>query len=129
MLVVLSGQQLPKWLGNTLDLIGQMAIPMMLMTLGVAVGRLRPAGFGRAAALSVVKLIICLGLSWIVASQFDLGEIEFAVLVLQMTTPVAVTSYLIAEAHGARSEDVAGLVVASTALSVLSLPIILSFLI
>ncbi len=126
---VLTDTELPKWLANTLNLIGQMAIPMMLMTLGVAVGRLRPVGFGQAAALAIVKLMICFGLSWAVASWFALTDIEFAVLVLQMTTPVAVTSYLIAEAHGAHSEKVAGLVVASTALSVLSLPLILSILI
>ncbi len=52
-----------------------------------------------------------------------------AVVILQLTTPVAVTSYLLAEKYGADSETVAGLVVVSTAVSVISLPVLLVFLI
>ena len=49
--------------------------------------------------------------------------------VLQVTTPVAVTSYMMAEKYGADSEAVAGLVIASTLLSVITLPLTLGFLI
>jgi predicted permease len=118
---------LPNWTTNTLDLIGQMAIPLMLLTLGVAVGRLKPQGLARAIALSVVKVAICFGSAWLIADWFALSDVAFAVLVLQMSTPVAVTAYLIAESYGAKSEDVAGLVVASTLVSVLAIPLILSF--
>ncbi|MDF1728379.1 MAG: AEC family transporter, partial [Sulfitobacter sp.] len=47
------GWQLPTFAANTLGLIGQMAIPLMLITLGVAVARLSPKGFGRAILLSL----------------------------------------------------------------------------
>ena len=43
--------KLPTFLDNTLGLIGQMAIPLMLITLGVAVARLSPGGIGRAMVL------------------------------------------------------------------------------
>lgn len=124
--VIWADWDLPKWLTNTIDLIGQMAIPMMLLTLGVAVGRLKPERFGRAVVLVIAKLAICMGLTWMVGRTMMLGEVEFAILILQMTTPVAVTAYLIAETHDAQAEEVAALVVASTALSVLALPLILS---
>ncbi len=42
------GWGLPTVAANTLGLIGQMAIPLMLLTLGVAVAQLKPAGLGRA---------------------------------------------------------------------------------
>jgi len=48
---------------------------------------------------------------------------------VQLATPVAVTSYLLAEKYGADAQPVAGLVVASTLLSVLALPLILAFVI
>jgi len=48
------------------------------------------------------------------------------VLVLQVATPVAVTSYLLAEKYGADAPAVAGLVVASTLMSVAALPLILA---
>ncbi|MEL6566691.1 MAG: AEC family transporter, partial [Pseudomonadota bacterium] len=52
----------------------------------------------------------------------------FGVLVLQVATPVAVTSYMLAEKYGAEAENVAGLVVASTLMSVAALPVLLALL-
>lgn len=122
------GWETPRFLTNTLELIGQIAIPLMLITLGVAVARLSASGLGRAALLSVVKLAICIGLAWAVGLQFDLDDVAFAVLVLQVATPVAVTSYLLAEKYGADADAVAGLVVASTLISVMALPVLLAAL-
>jgi hypothetical protein len=116
----------PKFLTNTLSLLGQMAIPMMLITLGVAVARLSPGGIGRAMLLSTLKLGICVGVAWVAASWFDLDDVAFGVLVLQVATPVAVTSYLLAEKYGADAQAVAGLVVVSTLMSVGALPLILA---
>ena len=120
------GWQTPRWLTNTLELTGQMAIPLMLITLGVAVARLHPGHMARAALLSVVKVALCVGVAWALGRWFALDDVAFAVLVLQVATPVAVTSFLLAEKYGADSDSVAGLVVASTLASVLYLPLILA---
>ena len=119
------GWQTPTFVTNTLDLIGQMAIPLMLITLGVAVARLTPHNIGQAVLLSVVKVVLCTALAWGVGRYFDLDKIAFGVLVLQVATPVAVTSYLLAEKYGADANAVAGLVVVSTVISVGALPLIL----
>ena len=63
-----------------------------------------------------------------VGYQFNLPYEAFAVLVIQMSMPVAVTSYLLAEKYGANSEAVAGLVVISTFLTTFITPVLLSFL-
>nr|WP_214650028.1 AEC family transporter [Palleronia pontilimi] len=123
------GWQTPTWITNTVELIGQMAIPLMLITLGVAVARLSPKGLLAPLALGGVKVVICVALAWAVGLWFDMPPVAFAVLVLQVATPVAVTSYLLAEKYGADADAVAGLVVASTTLSVVSLPLILAFVI
>ena len=120
------GWETPRFLTNTLELIGQIAIPLMLITLGVAVARLSPGGIGRALLLSVLKLALCFGLAWGIGQRFALDDVAFGVLVLQVATPVAVTSYLLAEKYGADAEAVAGLVVVSTLLSVLALPLVLA---
>lgn len=122
------GWQTPKFLTNSLELIGQMAIPLMLITLGVAVARLHPRGIGRAIGLSIVKVAICLPIGWTTVVYFGLEAVPAAILVLQITTPVAVTSYLLAAKYEADSEAVAALVVASTILSVGVLPATLAFL-
>lgn len=122
------GWKTPLFLTNTLELIGQMAIPLMLITLGVAVARLSPRGLGRAALLSAVKLALCVAIAWVVGQWFALEPVAFAVLVLQIATPVAVTSYLLAEKYGADSDAVAALVVVSTLMSVVTLPLLLAVL-
>ncbi len=123
------GWQTPTWLTNALVMLGQIAIPVMLITLGVAVARLNPQHLGRAFGMSVVRVVLCLGVAVGVGLWLDLAHVAFAVLVLQISTPVAVTSYMLAEKYGADSDAVAGLVIASTLLSVLALPLTLGFLI
>ena len=123
------GWQTPIFLTNALELIGQMAIPIMLITLGVAIARLETKDMGRAVWLSAIKVVVSAGAAWTAARWFGLAPIPSAVLIVQLATPVAVTSYLLAEKYGHEAQPVAGLVVASTLLCVISLPLILAFVI
>ncbi len=123
------GWQTPQFLTNALELIGQIAIPVMLITLGVAVARLETKAMGRAVLLSLCKTAICVVCSWYTATWFGLEPVAAAVLILQVSTPVAVTSYMLAEKYGAEAQPVAGLVVASTLMAVITLPLILAFVI
>lgn len=120
------GWETPEFLTNTLSLLGQMAIPLMLITLGVAVARLTPGSVGQAVILSIARLVICAGLAWGAGLWFGLDKVAFGALVLQVATPVAVTSYLLAEKYGGDAQAVAGLVVVSTLLSVAALPVLLA---
>jgi len=122
------GWETPRFLTNTLELIGQMAIPLMLLTLGVAVARLTPGKFLQAGLLSLLKLVICVAIGWGVGRFFALDPVAFGVLVLELATPVAVTSYLLAEKYGADADAVAGMVVVSTVMAVASLPLLLGAL-
>jgi predicted permease len=121
--------QTPIWMTNTLDLAGQMAIPLMLITLGVALARIKPNNLARSFGLSIIKVIACTAIAAGAGVYFQLDKIAFAVLVLQIATPVAVTSYLLAAKYGADSDEVAGLVVVSTFISILAIPLTLAFLI
>jgi hypothetical protein len=123
------GWQTPIFLTNALELIGQMAIPIMLITLGVAIARLETNNMGRAVWLSAIKVVVSAGAAWTAARWFGLAPIPSAVLIVQLATPVAVTSYLLAKIYGHEAQPVAGLVVASTLLCVISLPLILAFVI
>lgn len=125
-LVLWQGWPVPEVIFNTVDLVGQLGIPLMLITLGVAVARLRPAGLWRAAGLSAGKVALCAALAYGVGLAFGLDRVTMGVLVVQMATPVAVTSYLLASKYGAEAEPVAGLVVVSTVMSVVTLPILLA---
>ena len=129
LIFMVQGWETPVFLTDTLRLIGQLAIPLMLITLGVAVARLTPGRLGMALWISLVKLVVCVGIATAAGWWFALEGIPFAVLVLQVATPVAVTSYLLAQKYGADADAVAGLVVVSTLLSVFYIPVILGFVI
>ncbi|ABD53348.1 AEC family transporter [Jannaschia sp. CCS1] len=113
---------------NSLTLIGHMGIPLMLLTLGAAVARLKPARVLPAFGLSAIKLSIGLLVGIGVGLAFGLSGAPLAVLILQMATPVGVTSYLMAERYKTDPDAAASLVVTSTLLAIVALPITLSFL-
>ncbi len=125
-LFLTQGWSLPRWSMNTLELLGQVAIPLMLITLGVAITRLKPAALGRAFGLSLLKLVVCVCVPAAIGIWMGLPPIALAALVVQVATPVAVTSYMLAEKYGADPEEVAGLVVVSTLLSIVAIPLILA---
>lgn len=121
------GWSVPVWVSSTLDLIGQMAIPLMLITLGVAIARLQPRSLGRAVWLCLLKLAVCIAVPLAVGLWFGLPKLALGVLVLQVSTPVAVTSYMLATKYKAQPDEVAGLVVVSTLMSVIAIPAVLAF--
>ena len=122
------GWEIPKILTNSLNLISQMAIPLMLITLGVAVARLKTQLAFKTLGISISKIMIGTITGITVGYQFSIPYEAFAVLIIQMSMPVAVTSYLLAEKYGANSEAVAGLVVISTFLTTFTTPVVLSVL-
>jgi predicted permease len=63
----------------------------------------------------------------LVGLAFGLPRLALGVLVLQVATPVAVTSYILAAKYRARPDEVAGLVVVSTLLAVPAIPLLLAF--
>jgi predicted permease len=118
----------PELAMNAIGLMGQMGIPLMLLTLGAAVARLKPARIVPALGLSALKLGLGLAAGIGVGLALGLGGLPLAVLILQLATPVGVTSYLLAARYEADPEAVAGLVFVSTLLAIAALPITLSFL-
>ena len=128
LLFMFYGWEIPKILTNSLNLISQMAIPLMLITLGVAVARLKTQLAFKTLGISISKIMIGTIAGVTVGYQFSIPYEAFAVLIIQMSMPVAVTSYLLAEKYGANSEAVAGLVVISTFLTTFTTPVVLSVL-
>ena len=128
-LFLINDWMLPTWSVNTLELIGQIAIPVMLITLGVAIARLKPGTFARAIWLAIAKYVVCIAVSVAVGIFFALPPIALGVLILQVSTPVAVTSYMLAEKYNADADQVAGLAMVSTLMSIIVIPVLLAFLI
>lgn len=123
-----SGTGLPRWMDNTMSLLGGITIPMMLITLGVSLASLRVHTLGRTAVLSMLRLAGGALVGVLVAWLFSLEGIARGVVILQAAMPAAVINYMLALQHGRSARDVAGIVVISTLLSFVTVPLLLLFL-
>ncbi|MDA0260663.1 MAG: AEC family transporter [Proteobacteria bacterium] len=122
---MLTGTEPPKWALNTTQLLGNLGIPLMLLTLGVSLARLRVVGLIRSVALSALRLVMGLAVGLAIAALFGLEGVARGVLILDCAMPVAVFNYIMAERYGQGSSEVASMVVISTALSFATLPLLL----
>lgn len=117
----------PQWINTTTKLLGDITIPMMLIALGVSLSRLRVTSLGRSFAIALLRLVMGFAVGLGVAFAFALDPIARGVLVVQASMPSAVFTYLFAQRYNAAPEEVAGIVVISTALGFMLLPFLLWF--
>ncbi|MFZ5755965.1 MAG: AEC family transporter [Pseudomonadota bacterium] len=126
-LLVATDTRLPVWLGNTLELLGSMTIPLMVFALGAALARIVLRFSGRILAFSVLRIAGGFLAGLLVVELFGLTGAERGIVLIQSTMPVAVFNYLFAQRYGRVPDEVAGLVLVSTLLSFASLPLLLWF--
>ncbi len=123
-----SGTQVPEWLYNTTKLIGDLTIPLMLITLGVSLSRLKVRRFKIPVFLSLLRLGMGFGVGVVLVSLLKLSGPAAGVVILQCSMPAAVFCYLFAQMYNQHPEEVAGIVFVSTALGFCLLPALLLYL-
>ncbi|MHC5350093.1 AEC family transporter [Metapseudomonas furukawaii] len=119
--------ELPRWLANTIGLLGGMTIPLMLLTLGVSLASIRVHHLGSGMILGALRILCGAALGWAVGWGLGLSPLAQAVLVMQASMPVAVFNYLFAVRAGRSPEAVASLVMCSTLLSFALIPLLLAW--
>ena len=124
---MLSGTPAPDWLYNTTNLMGGVAIPLMVTALGVSLAQLRVNRLPRALGLSLVRLaggfLVGLGIAW----ALGLDGTARGVLIIQASMPTAGFNYLFAQRFKREPADVAGMVVITTLLTFAFLPLLLLY--
>lgn len=125
---MLSGSKPPAWFANTIELIGGLTIPLMLLALGVSLARLSVRSFGRSFLLSLLRIAMGLAVGVAIAEVLGMTGVARGVIILQTAMPVAVFNYLFAQRYARAAEEVAGMVVLSTLIAFAGLPILLAIL-
>ncbi len=129
-LVMIYGDlSLPVFLANTVHLLGDMTIPLMLITLGVSLAAMRVHSLGKSLYFAIARLMLGAVVGWGVARLFDLEGVARGVVILQSAMPVAVFNYLFAVRYQRDPHVIAGMVMFSTLLSWLFIPVLLQFVI
>jgi predicted permease len=117
----------PAWLARTTEILGNMLIPLMLLSLGVSLTTLRVSRLGRAAALSLVRLAGGFAVGVLVAWIFGLGGAARGVVIILSAMPVAIFNYLFALQYRREPADVASMIVMTTVVTFVTLPALLLF--
>lgn len=118
----------PVWFANSVGLIGQATIPLMLITLGVSLAQIQVSQWGVGLLYSVLRITLGLAAALITVEVLELEGVTKNVVILQGIMPVAVFNYLFALKAQRNVETLASLVMISTLLAMVVIPVVLSFL-
>ena len=120
---------IPDAINRTCKIIGSSAFPMALIAIGSQLATISIAGRLRLPLFStVIKCVVCPAACWAIATLFGLSGPERQVLVVLAAMPTAVSSYVLADQMNSDGDLAASSVVISTALSMLTLTVLLLLL-
>lgn len=114
----------PVFVTNTTSLLGNFTIPLMMMTLGVSLARMKVVRLRRSFSLSALRLGMGAIVGFALAEAFGFEGVARGVIIIQCTMPVAVFNYLFAQYYERDPEEVASLVVLSSAMAFALMPLI-----
>ena len=123
---MVTGVEPPAWLANTTKLIGGLAIPLMIISLGVAIARMNAQGASRIVIISVVKLCAGFTVGYALAHFFGLEGAARGALIIECAMPVAVHNYMFAQRFDRSPADTASMILISTLVSLATLPLLMA---
>lgn len=116
----------PLWIMQSLKVAGGIAIPLMLLMLGVSLATLKVQDLRNGLILSALRLGLGIAVGLGLSHALDLQGAARGVFIIQCAMPAAVINYVFAVRYGRDSAGVASLVVISTLLSFATLPVLLA---
>jgi malate permease and related proteins len=120
--------RLPTPVDDAFTILGGLAIPLMLLTLGHTLATLRTGALWRGAYLALLHLAMAAVVAFALVHLFGLEGTARGVFILQCMMPVGVAPYLYVEMYqNEHALEVAGLILISTLLAMIVLPLVLTF--
>ena len=115
----------PGPLHTAIDLLGQIAIPLMLFALGVRMTAVNLSDW----RIGVAGALICpasgLLLAWPAGALLGLSELQMAQLLVFAALPPAVLNFMLAERYGIEPHKVAAVVLLGNLASLIVIPVVL----
>jgi predicted permease len=123
----LGGLPLPAIVDRTLELVGQPAVPLSLIALGMGLAEFGiREGWRESVAITVLKLAVQPLAVLLLARVAGLPELETQVVVLLAALPVGANVYLMSREFNTLEGPVAASLLVSTALAALTVPLVLT---
>ena len=121
--------ELPGFVENTTFLLMYATIFLILMSLGIALTRLKVFSLNKAIFSSIGRVIIGPIIGYLLIQYFNLEGFAAGVLLIQCSMPSAVLNYLVASIYSPKRivDSVASTIVVSTLMSFITIPIVVFF--
>ena len=128
LLLMATDSRLPQPVDEAFNILGGLTIPLMLLTLGHTLATLDVGALWRGFALAVLHLLMAAAVALVLSDLFALQGVARGVFIVQCMMPVAVATYIWIERYDPdEAPAVAGFIMISTMLSILVLPLVLTF--
>jgi predicted permease len=118
-----SGAILPAWVALTLEMLGDVAVPLMLFTLGVRMAATAIRGWRVGLAGALVRPLAGLAIAIPLGAILRLGPTQLGMLYVFASLPPAVLNFLIAEEYRQEPEKVASIVLLGHLASLFFVPL------
>jgi predicted permease len=118
--------EVPMFLENTTFLLTYSTIFLVLMSLGVALTRLKVKSWNSSIILGAIRVLIGPAVAFILINYLNLSGYAAGVLLIQSAMPSAVLTYLVGSIYSPRKivDNVASVIVTSTLMSFITIPIV-----
>jgi len=119
----------PGYLENTTFLLTYATIFLVLMSLGIALSRLKVVSWTHASILGAVRVIIGPIIGFGLIKFFNLNGFAAGVLLIQSCMPSAILTYLVGSMYSEKKvvDSVASVIVTSTIMSFITIPIVVYY--
>ena len=121
--------ELPIFIENTTLLLTYATIFLILMSLGIALTRLKVFSFKKALISSIGRVILGPVIGYLLIIYFSLEGFAAGVLLIQCSMPSAVLNYLVGSIYSPKKivDNVASMIVVSTLMSFITVPLVVFF--
>ena len=121
--------RIPAFVENTTFLLMYATIFLILMSLGIALTRLKVFSLNKAIFSSIGRVVVGPIIGYLLILYFNLEGFAAGVLLIQCSMPSAVLNYLVASIYSPKKivDSVASTIVVSTLMSFLTIPIVVFF--
>ena len=121
--------ELPNFIENTTFLLMYATIFLILMTLGIALTRLKVFSFKKAFISSIARVILGPIIGFLLIKYFNLEGFAAGALLIQCSMPSAVLTYLVGSIYSPKKivDSIASMIVVSTVMSFITIPVVVFF--
>lgn len=119
-------EQIPLFIQTTVDMLGQVSIPLMLFSLGVRMASGRISQLGLALRINLLYLVAGLLSVTLIVLVLPLSPLWIKMLVVSAALPPAVLNYLLSEQYRADTDTVASVVLLGNLLAVVVMPLVIA---